>query len=46
MRSAGTTALALEDVRKSFGKVHIRKPDASRSESREVYFVAKEFKPG
>lgn len=36
----------LKEVRKSFGKVHIRKPDASRSESREVYFVAKEFKPG
>jgi 23S rRNA (uridine2552-2'-O)-methyltransferase len=36
----------LKDVRKSFGKVHIRKPEASRSESREVYFVAKEFKPG
>lgn len=36
----------LKDVRKSFGKVSIRKPDASRSESREVYFVAKEFKPG
>ncbi|MET0291906.1 MAG: 23S rRNA (uridine(2552)-2'-O)-methyltransferase RlmE [Steroidobacteraceae bacterium] len=36
----------LKDVRKSFGKVSIRKPDASRAESREVYFVAKEFKPG
>jgi 23S rRNA (uridine2552-2'-O)-methyltransferase len=36
----------LKDVRKSFGKVSIRKPEASRSESREVYFVAKEFKPG
>ncbi len=36
----------LKDVRRSFGKVSIRKPDASRSESREVYFVAKEFKPG
>ena len=36
----------LKDVRRSFAKVHIRKPDASRSESREVYFVAKEFKPG
>ena len=36
----------LRDVRKSFGKVSIRKPDASRSESREVYFVAKDFKPG
>lgn len=36
----------LKDVRKSFGKVHVRKPDASRAESREVYFVAKGFKPG
>lgn len=36
----------LRDVRKSFGKVHIRKPDASRQESREVYFVAKDFRPG
>jgi 23S rRNA (uridine2552-2'-O)-methyltransferase len=36
----------LRDVRKSFEKVHIRKPDASRSESREVYFVAKGFKSG
>jgi 23S rRNA (uridine2552-2'-O)-methyltransferase len=36
----------LKDVRKSFDKVHIRKPDASRSESREVYFVARGFKPG
>lgn len=35
----------LKDVRRSFGKVHIRKPDASRAESREVYFVAREFKP-
>jgi 23S rRNA (uridine2552-2'-O)-methyltransferase len=35
----------LKDVRKSFGKVSIRKPEASRSESREVYFVAKDFKP-
>jgi len=36
----------LRDVRKSFDKVSIRKPDASRSQSREVYFVAKGFKPG
>jgi 23S rRNA (uridine2552-2'-O)-methyltransferase len=35
----------LRDVRKSFGKVAIRKPEASRSQSREVYFVAKDFKP-
>lgn len=36
----------LKDVRSSFGKVFVRKPDASRQESREVYLVAKEFKPG
>jgi 23S rRNA (uridine2552-2'-O)-methyltransferase len=36
----------LKDVRRSFGKVHIRKPDASRAESREIYLVAREFKPG
>jgi 23S rRNA (uridine2552-2'-O)-methyltransferase len=36
----------LKAVRKSFGKVHIRKPEASRAESREVYLVAKDFKPG
>lgn len=36
----------LKDVRTSFGKVHVRKPDASRAESREVYFVARDFKPG
>jgi 23S rRNA (uridine2552-2'-O)-methyltransferase len=36
----------LREVRKSFGKVSIRKPEASRSQSREVYFVAREFKPG
>jgi len=35
----------LKDVRRSFEKVYIRKPDASRSESREVYFVARGFKP-
>ena len=34
----------LKDVRSSFNKVYIRKPDASRPRSREVYFVAKGFK--
>jgi len=36
----------LKDLRKSFEKVLIRKPAASRAESREVYIVAKGFKPG
>ena len=35
----------LRQVRKSFDKVSIRKPAASRPKSREVYFVAKGFKP-
>jgi len=35
----------LKAVRASFGKVFVRKPDASRQESREVYLVAKEFRP-
>jgi 23S rRNA (uridine2552-2'-O)-methyltransferase len=34
----------LKQVRACFEKVVIRKPDASRSRSREVYFVAKNFK--
>ncbi|MEP7312035.1 MAG: 23S rRNA (uridine(2552)-2'-O)-methyltransferase RlmE [Pseudomonadota bacterium] len=34
----------LKEVRKSFGKVAVRKPDASRAKSREVYYVAREFK--
>ncbi|MFO1457028.1 MAG: RlmE family RNA methyltransferase [Steroidobacteraceae bacterium] len=34
----------LRDLRKSFEKVSIRKPGASRPESREVYVVAKGFK--
>ena len=34
----------LKQVRKSFGKVSVRKPEASRSQSREVYYVAREFK--
>lgn len=35
----------VKDVRKSFEKVVIRKPDASRPRSREVYVVGKGFKP-
>ncbi len=34
----------LKDLRSSFEKVSIRKPGASRPESREVYVVAKGFK--
>jgi 23S rRNA (uridine2552-2'-O)-methyltransferase len=34
----------LKQVRACFEKVVVRKPDASRSRSREVYFVAKNFK--
>ncbi|MNF16770.1 Ribosomal RNA large subunit methyltransferase E [compost metagenome] len=34
----------LKDVRTSFEKVVIRKPEASRPRSREVYLVAKGFK--
>ena len=34
----------LRDVRSSFEKVMIRKPEASRPRSREVYLVAKSFK--
>ena len=34
----------VKELRKSFEKVLIRKPDASRKESREVYIVAKGFK--
>lgn len=34
----------IKDLRKSFQKVSIRKPAASRPESREVYVVAKGFK--
>jgi 23S rRNA (uridine2552-2'-O)-methyltransferase len=34
----------VKDLRTSFEKVLIRKPSASRSESREVYIVAKGFK--
>lgn len=31
-------------VRQSFGKVALRKPGASRSQSREVYVVAKNYR--
>ena len=34
----------LKELRKHFSKVTIRKPEASRKESREVYLVAKGFK--
>jgi 23S rRNA (uridine2552-2'-O)-methyltransferase len=34
----------VKDLRTSFGKVLIRKPAASRAQSREVYIVAKGFK--
>lgn len=34
----------LKDVKLAFGKVVIRKPQASRSRSREVYLVAKGYK--
>ena len=34
----------LKNIRQSFDKVNIRKPDASRSRSREAYLVAKGFK--
>jgi 23S rRNA (uridine2552-2'-O)-methyltransferase len=36
----------VKELRTSFEKVIIRKPDASRKESREVYIVAKGFKGG
>jgi len=36
----------LKDLRTSFEKVLVRKPAASRPRSREVYVVAKGFKPG
>lgn len=34
----------LKELRKSFEKVTVRKPDASRKRSREIYVVAKGFK--
>lgn len=34
----------VKELRKSFRKVSIRKPKASRPESREVYIVAREFR--
>jgi 23S rRNA (uridine2552-2'-O)-methyltransferase len=35
----------IRQMRKAFDKVAIRKPEASRSKSREVYLVAKGFRP-
>ncbi|MEQ3762872.1 MAG: 23S rRNA (uridine(2552)-2'-O)-methyltransferase RlmE [Alcanivorax sp.] len=35
----------LKDLKTSFTKVNIRKPKASRARSREVYLVAKGFRP-
>lgn len=35
----------VRDVRSSFDKVVVRKPDASRARSREVYLVARGFRP-
>ncbi|MBK6599124.1 MAG: 23S rRNA (uridine(2552)-2'-O)-methyltransferase RlmE [Proteobacteria bacterium] len=35
----------LRELRKSFDKISVRKPGASRPRSREVYIVAKGFKP-
>jgi 23S rRNA (uridine2552-2'-O)-methyltransferase len=37
---------ALRDLRGRFDKVVCRKPEASRSQSRETYFVAKGFRVG
>jgi 23S rRNA (uridine2552-2'-O)-methyltransferase len=37
---------ALRDLRSGFDKVVCRKPDASRNQSRETYFVAKGFRVG
>lgn len=34
----------LAETRKSFGAVNVRKPKASRSRSREVYFVARNYR--
>jgi len=34
----------VKELRKSFRQVSIRKPKASRPESREVYIVAKDFR--
>ena len=36
----------IKEVRSAFSKVVIRKPKASRPRSREVYVVAKGFRPG
>lgn len=40
----GTDTL-IQNVRKSYQKVVSRKPEASRARSREIYWVAKGFKP-
>jgi 23S rRNA (uridine2552-2'-O)-methyltransferase len=42
-QGAGSDAY-LKDLRSSFEKLFIRKPDASRARSREIYVVAKGFK--
>jgi 23S rRNA (uridine2552-2'-O)-methyltransferase len=34
------------DVRRRFGKAYVRKPEASRDRSREVFVVGKGFRPG
>ncbi len=34
-----------DELRRSFRKVTIRKPDASRARSREVYLLARDFRP-
>jgi 23S rRNA (uridine2552-2'-O)-methyltransferase len=44
-QGAGSDAY-LKELRQHFDKVLIRKPAASRKESREVFVVAKGFKPG
>jgi len=36
----------VRDTRQAFGKVLTRKPAASRSRSREVYLVARDFRGG
>lgn len=42
-QGAGSDAY-LRELRRSFAKVSVRKPEASRKESREVYLVAKGFR--
>ena len=43
-QGAGSDAF-LKELRPSFGKVWVRKPAASRARSREVYAVARAFRP-